>query len=85
MIKRMMIRATVAAAMLTLAAGPAQAEDGPAFVIYFYSDASHTNQVGFADAHCYPGPHAQMMWGHSTAYRDEVFIGDCIDGELYYW
>lgn len=81
--KRILVRAIAGAGLLTLAAGPAQATDGPAFVIYFYSDSGKTDLVGFADAHCYPDPHAEMFWGFQTAYRDEVFIGQCIDGQLY--
>lgn len=85
MIKRILTCTAAIVASLTMAS-PAQATDGPAFVIYFYSDASHTNQVGFADAHCAPwGPYASMMWGSQSAFREEVFIGECIDGELYYY
>ncbi len=86
MLKRKLASAVVAIGVLTLAAGPAHVfENGPAFVIYFYSDSSHTTQVGFAGARCTPFIHATMEWGSSSAFRDEVFIGECIDGELFYY
>lgn len=84
MIKRVLVHAAAAAAVLTLAAGPAQATDGPAFNVLFYSEAAHTTQVGFARAACNPDPIATMQWGHSTQYQEVVFVGQCIDGVLYY-
>jgi hypothetical protein len=84
MMKRVLARAAIAAAALTLGAGPALATDGPAFNILFYNDAAHTTQVGFAHAICTPDPAARMQWGTSTQYQEVVFIGQCIDGQLYY-
>lgn len=84
MIRRVMAYGTAAAAMLSLMAGPAYATDGPAFNIHFYNNAEHTTQVGFARAICTPDPAAQMYWGSSSPYQEVVYIGQCIDGELYY-
>ena len=82
MIKRILTCAAAAVAAFAMAS-PAVSEDGPAFVIYFYDDALHSNQVGFARARCYPGPHAELWWGYVTDYRVEEFVGECIDGVLY--
>ena len=83
MIKRILARATVAVALGTLMAGPAQAtEDGPAFELYFYDDANHTTLVGWASAECYPGPHARLHWGYSTPYEELNYVGQCVDGYL---
>lgn len=74
---------TVASAfsLALLTPGPALAEDGPAFNLLWYSDSSHTTQVGFARAVCYPGPQAQLVWGYNTQYEEVVWVGQCINGE----
>ena len=55
----------------------------PAYSIYFYSDATHSDQVGFARPMCAEwGAYSQMQWGYSTNYRDEVHTANCVDGEL---
>lgn len=83
MLKRKLASAAVAIGALTLGAGPAHAfEDGPAFSIFFYSDANHTTQVGFARWQCYPGPHATLQWGYSTQYEEVVYVGYCVGGQL---
>ncbi len=83
MLKRKLASAVIALSMLTLAAGPAQAmEDGPTFNLRFYSDASHTTQVGFARWQCYPGPHATLYWGYSTQFEEVEWVGECVNGEL---
>ena len=84
MMKKMLGRLAFVAAMTTLAMGPAQATDGPAFTIHFYTDASHTQVTGFARAACNPDPVAIMWWGYSTDYQEVTFVGQCIDGVLYY-
>lgn len=85
MIKRKLLGAATAITMLTMAAGPAQAMDGRAFSIIFYSDANHTEQVGFARAACTPDPVAILQRGTSSDYQEVVYVGECVDGELLYY
>ena len=83
MLKRKLASAAAALAVLTLGAGPAHAfEDGPAFSLGFYSDASHTTMVGFARWQCDPGPHATLVWGYSTQYEEVMWVGNCVNGQL---
>jgi hypothetical protein len=75
------------AAMAAIASGmsfpvAAQVNDYT-FAIYFYDDASHTNQVGYARPHCtYNFAGATMAWGEVTPYRVEVQAALCVNGEL---
>ena len=78
-----LLKLSVAFAALTMA-GPAQAADGPAFNIYFHTDETLSQVVGFAGAACIPDPIATMRWGYSTPHQEIVFIGECIGGVLYY-
>lgn len=83
MLKRKLASAAVFLGVLTLAAGPAHAwEDGPTFNLRFYTDASHTTQVGFARWQCIPGPQAQLQWGYSTQFEEVEWVGYCVDGQL---
>jgi predicted secreted protein len=83
MIKRISIIVAAAAAAMA-AAGPAQATDGPAYSITFYSDATLTTPVGFARAVCLEsGPSAQLWWGTSSPYQEVHDAGVCIDGVLW--
>lgn len=84
MIKRVLMTCVFVTPALTIG-GAAQATDGPAFNIYFYSDAAHTQRAGFARAACTPDPVAIMQWGSATNYREEVIIGECVDGVLNYY
>ncbi len=85
----MINRFFIVAAAVGLAAlsGPAMAdtEDGPAIYITFYNNAQHTNIVGEAWPSCTPFPHSYMAFGSSSPYREEVTVGYCLDGELYYY
>ena len=82
MFKRLMIG--VAALAAATVATPALAQDGPAFSLTFYSDATHTTAVGFARPVCNPGPAAQLWWGTSSPYEEVHWdVGWCIGGEYY--
>jgi hypothetical protein len=82
MFKRILTYSVAVIGFSTMAAGPAQAtEDGPAFSITFYSDAEHTQVVGFARPNCYPDPHATLQWGYSTQYEEVDYNGYCVNGQ----
>jgi hypothetical protein len=85
----MMKRFLVYTMMVALAVGtsyPASAQaSGYTVRIYFYSDASHTTQVGYARPWCTEYEYgATMQWGYSTSYRVEVQGPYCENGELQY-
>jgi hypothetical protein len=84
MIKRISILAVAGLAALSVA-GPVVAFNGePAYGISFYSDETHTTQVGAARPVCLPsGPSSQLFWGTSSAYYEMEQGGVCIDGELW--
>jgi hypothetical protein len=83
MIKRMLMCAAATLAAATMAT-PAQAQDGPAYSLTFYSDATLTVAVGFARAVCLPsGPSAQLWWGVWSPYHEVHDAGYCIDGVLW--
>lgn len=86
----MMKRILAYAAMVALTVGtsyPVSAQvSGYTFVIYFYSDASHTTQVGYARPWCTEYGHgAIMQWGYSTQYSVEEQGPYCENGELQWW
>jgi hypothetical protein len=65
----------VSAAVLSLAAGASQAgaQSGSiAYLIYFYDDAAHTNQVGIGRPQCRDGNITYLISGTSTIYHDDV-------------
>ena len=83
----MMKRILAYAAMGVLALGmsyPATAQvDDYTLEIYFYSDASHSEEVGHAGPYCtqtFAG--ATMLWGVSTQYKVEYQGPRCVNGEL---
>ncbi len=71
------------AALAFATTGSAGAEvSGYTIRIEFYSDATLTQQVGYARPHCtenFAG--ATLSWGYSTQYRIETQGPYCIDGE----
>lgn len=85
MSKRLSFYAAALLSVATMGAGPAQAMDGEAFSIIFYSDSSHTSTIGFARAACNPDPVAILQWGSSSQYQEVNYVGQCVDGELYYY
>jgi hypothetical protein len=82
MLKRIMIYSVPMISALTLAAGPAYAMDGPAYHIIFYTDASNEHIAGRARPVCVPDPQSQLYSGYSTPYYEEIYGGECVDGEL---
>ena len=47
MVKRIKFLGSIAVAAVLLSAGPASAQGGSAYHTVFYSDSSHTTQVGY--------------------------------------
>jgi hypothetical protein len=85
MSKRLSCYTAALFSLTMIGTGPAQAMDGEAFSIIFYSDASHTSTIGFARAACNPDPVAILQWGSSSQYQEINYVGQCIDGELYHY
>ena len=70
MLKRILSCAAMAALTMT-APNPAAAQT-QVWDLYFYSDATHTQMVGYAQSRCtrdFQG--SILIWGYSTQYRVE--------------
>ena len=69
--------------VLSLAVGASQAgaQSGSiAYTIYFYSDASHTTQVGVARPQCFNGNITYRVTGSTSNYSEEVEAYYCGEG-----
>ena len=86
MSKRTRILASAIVAAVLLSASPATAQVGnPAYHTVFYSDSSHTTQVGYLIwTGCNGDYPTYRLVGTYTSYSvDEEYIGYCYEGEMY--
>lgn len=83
--KPLNLLASIAVAAVFMAASPANAQSSnPAYHTTFYSDASHTTQVGYliwtgCDAYNFP---TYRLVGTYTYYTEDEPIGYCVDGDM---
>ena len=83
--KYRMLAAAVVAAVFA-APSPALAADGPVYNHYYYSDETHTVQVGIYHGDCtwWDGA-VEYAWleGQTSAYSERVIVAYCYGGEWY--
>jgi hypothetical protein len=81
MIKRKVVAATLAAAVLMSPTAALAGDREPVYHIYYYSDASYSQQVGFDQGDC---SHYGVLYyhsGQSTAYAVYEHVAYCTDGQ----
>ncbi|HYJ82332.1 MAG TPA: hypothetical protein VEW26_05745 [Allosphingosinicella sp.] len=85
MVKRIKLLGSIAIAAILLSAAPASAQGGAAYHTVFYSDSSHTTQVGYLIwTGCNGDSPTYRLVGTYTIYSvDEEYIGYCYEGEMY--
>jgi len=81
MVNLRLVSAALAAAVF-LSPGAALAGDlEPVYNIYYYSDSTYTQQVGFDQGGCsYYGAGYVSHSGQSTPYADYQLVGYCYEG-----
>ena len=84
--KRRMLAAAVVAAVFA-APSPALAwGDGPVYIHFYYSDETHSEQVGIYHGDCtwWDGA-VEYAWleGQTSAYSERVIVAYCYGGEWY--
>lgn len=77
--------ALAAISLACLAAGPAQAQYyQPCYSAFYYNNAAHDEQVGFAAGACdYYGPTDVLLEGYRTNYATYEQNGWCYEGVMY--
>lgn len=79
------ILSSIAVATVFLSASPASAQQGtPAYNTSFYSDASHTQNVGvliWNGCDDYDTPHYRLVGSHSY-YSVDSHVGYCLYGQM---
>jgi hypothetical protein len=79
------VAAIVTASFAAPAASARGFGDEPLYSYTWYSDASHTTQVGYAWGVCYPGyVGISPVQGAITAYEEKIQVGVCRNGEAIY-
>lgn len=79
-IPNLFILASVVIAATSFSANSATTTIQSGYYIYeysYYSDASHSSQVGYARQGCYAGDPAASGWGEVTAHSTSTLIGWC--------
>jgi hypothetical protein len=85
MTKRSKLLGSIVVATVLLSANPASAQNGnPAYHTTFYSDSSHSTQVGYliwSGCDRWNNPQYELVDSYSYYTEDEL-IGYCVDGEM---
>jgi len=80
MMKRAAILALAGLAALSIGPAASAQDDDIVYNTIYYSDASHTTQVGMLKAGCGSTPY--KLIGTQTSYSEEVPAFRCVDGVI---